>query len=102
VCQGRDRYLRLADACWQDRAFGDFLQYCLVAEGTVDLVAEPVVNPWDVAAVRVLVEQAGGVCTDLAGRDPLTGTGVLAGNPSLHAAALPLVRPRQVDRTAAP
>ncbi|WP_037732317.1 histidinol-phosphatase [Streptomyces megasporus] len=95
ACQARDRYLRLADSCWQDRAFGDFLQYCLVAEGTIDLVAEPIVSPWDVAAVRILVEEAGGVCTDLDGRDPLEGTGVLAGNPRLHAAALSLVSARR-------
>lgn len=51
----------------ESRAFGDFWQHCLVAEGAIDLAAESVVNPWDVAAVQVLVEQAGGRFTDLDG-----------------------------------
>ncbi|MFJ8229988.1 histidinol-phosphatase [Streptomyces sp. NPDC094448] len=81
-------YLRLAAACWEDRAFGDFLQHCMVAEGTLDIAAEPVVNPWDIAAVQILVEEAGGVCTDLLGAPPRSGTGALSANPRLHRLAL--------------
>ncbi|MEU7151694.1 histidinol-phosphatase [Streptomyces sp. NPDC039022] len=84
----RAAYLRLVDACWEDRAYGDFLQHCMVAEGIVDIAAEPVVSPWDVAAVRVVVEEAGGRCTDLAGGDILTGGGALSANPQLHGLAV--------------
>ncbi|MDQ4021993.1 MAG: histidinol-phosphatase, partial [Actinomycetota bacterium] len=49
----RKSYLALVDACWESRAFGDFWQHCLVAEGAIDLATEPVVNSWDVAAVQV-------------------------------------------------
>ncbi|WP_328589989.1 histidinol-phosphatase, partial [Streptomyces cacaoi] len=89
----RQAYLRLADACWEDRAFGDFLQHCMVAEGTVDIAAEPVVSPWDIAALQVLVEEAGGVCTDLYGADPQHGRGALSANPRLHTRALALLHP---------
>ncbi len=88
----RTAYLRLVDACWENRAFGDFWQHCLVAEGAIDLAAEPIVNPWDVAAVQVLVEEAGGTFTDLAGSSRYDGGNVLTSNGSLHGAALDLLR----------
>ncbi|MEV0277414.1 histidinol-phosphatase [Streptomyces sp. NPDC050610] len=84
----REAYLRLAEACWEDRAFGDFLQHCMVAEGTLDIAAEPVVNPWDITALQILVEEAGGICTDLLGASPQSGTGALSANPQLHELAL--------------
>lgn len=88
---GRAAYLALVDSCWQSRAFGDFWQHCLVAEGALDLAAEPVVNPWDVAAVQVLVEQAGGRFTDLAGQVRHDAGTALASNGLLHGAALDLL-----------
>ncbi|MFD7550968.1 histidinol-phosphatase [Streptomyces sp. NPDC059816] len=88
VFHSRAAYLRLAEACWEDRAFGDFLQHCMVAEGTLDIAAEPVVNPWDITAVQILVSEAGGVCTDLLGASPHSGTGALSANPRLHRLAL--------------
>ncbi|MFE3019971.1 histidinol-phosphatase [Streptomyces sp. NPDC059256] len=88
IFHSREAYLRLAEACWEDRAFGDFLQHCMVAEGTLDIAAEPVVNPWDITAVQILVEEAGGVCTDLLGAPPQSGTGALSANPRLHQLAL--------------
>lgn len=88
----RGAYLRLLDACWESRAFGDFWQHCLVAEGTLDLAAEPVVNAWDVAALQVLVEEAGGRFTDLTGRARHDGGDCLSSNGHLHDAALAHLR----------
>ncbi|MGH3922764.1 MAG: inositol monophosphatase family protein, partial [Pseudonocardiaceae bacterium] len=88
----RDSYLALVDACWENRAFGDFWQHCLVAEGAIDLAAEPIVNPWDVAAVQVLVEQAGGRFTDLAGATRYDSGTALSSNGLLHDAALGCLR----------
>ncbi|MGH3972232.1 MAG: histidinol-phosphatase [Pseudonocardiaceae bacterium] len=89
----RDSYLALVDACWENRAFGDFWQHCLVAEGAIDLAAEPIVNPWDVAAAQVLVEQAGGRFTDLDGIPRYDGGTALSSNGLLHDAALTLLQP---------
>ncbi|QDY80170.1 histidinol-phosphatase [Streptomyces qinzhouensis] len=99
-----EAYLRLVEACWEDRAFGDFLQHCMVAEGTLDIAAEPVVNPWDIAAVQILVAEAGGVCTDLLGASPRSGTGALSANPRLHELALKVLSNPGADtaRPAAP
>ncbi len=88
----REAYLALVDACWENRAFGDCWQHCLVAEGAIDLAAEPVVNAWDVAAVQVIVEQAGGRFTDLDGNPRHDGGTALSSNGLLHDAALAHLR----------
>jgi histidinol-phosphatase len=87
----REAYLRLIDACWESRAFGDFWQHCLVAEGSMDVAAEAIVNDWDVAALQVIVEEAGGRFSDLAGNDDYTGKSALTTNGALHEAALGLL-----------
>ncbi|AHI01308.1 histidinol-phosphatase [Kutzneria albida] len=87
----REAYLRLVDACWENRAFGDFWQHCLVAEGAIDLAAEAIVNPWDVASVQILVEEAGGRFTDLTGKPTYEGGSVLTSNGVLHEPALSLL-----------
>ena len=66
--QGRmDRWLALVDAVWETRAFGDFWQHVLVAEGVLDVAVDPVANPWDLAALAPIVAEAGGRLTDLTG-----------------------------------
>lgn len=93
--RSREAYLALVDACWENRAFGDFWHHCLVAEGAIDLAAEPAVNSWDVAAVQVIVEQAGGRFTDLDGVPTYDGGTALSSNGLLHDAALELLSPRE-------
>ncbi|MCG8920102.1 histidinol-phosphatase [Actinokineospora sp. PR83] len=88
----REHYLALVDACWENRAFGDFWQHCLVAEGAIDLAAEPIVNPWDVAPLQVLVQEAGGRFTDLGGIARFDGGTALSSNGHLHDAALDVLR----------
>jgi histidinol-phosphatase len=73
----RDRFLDLTDAVWRVRAFGDFLSYCLVAEGAVDIAAEPEVSVWDLAPLDILVREAGGTLTGLDGAaGPHSGSAV--------------------------
>ena len=55
-----------------------------VAEGAVDASAEPEVSLWDVAPLQVLVEEAGGRFTDLAGADRPDGGSVVCSNGLLH------------------
>lgn len=87
----REAYLSLVDACWESRAFGDFWQHCLVAEGVLDLAAEPIANAWDLAAVQVLVTEAGGTFTDLTGKPGFDHGSALASNGHLHDAALAIL-----------
>ena len=62
----RDAFISLTDDAWRLRGFGDFYSYCLVAEGAVDIAAEPEVSLWDLAALVPVVEGAGGTFTSLA------------------------------------
>jgi histidinol-phosphatase len=80
----RDRFLELTDAVWRVRAFGDFLSYCLVAEGAVDIAAEPEVSVWDLAPLDILVREAGGTFTSLDGSAGPHGGSALATNGLLH------------------
>jgi len=69
---------------WRVRAYGDFLSYCLVAEGAVDIAAEPEVSVWDLAALDILVREAGGTLSGLDGTPgPHRGSAV-ATNGLLH------------------
>ncbi|GAB3585602.1 histidinol-phosphatase [Amycolatopsis endophytica] len=88
----REAYLGLVDACWETRAFGDFWHHCLVAEGAIDLAAEPIVNPWDVAPMQVLLSEAGGQFSDLTGAVRFDGGSALSSNGHLHDEALRHVR----------
>ena len=83
--QGRlPQFLELAEAVWRTRAYGDFWSYMLVAEGAVDVSAEPDVSLWDLAALTVIVEEAGGRFTNIDGtRGPDGGSGI-ASNALLH------------------
>jgi histidinol-phosphatase len=80
----RERFVGLTDAVWRVRAFGDFFSYCLVAEGAVDIAAEPEVSLWDLAPLDVLIREAGGTFTSLAGMAGPHGGSALATNGSLH------------------
>jgi histidinol-phosphatase len=76
----RDRFIALTDAVWRVRAFGDFLSYCLVAEGAVDIAVEPEVSVWDLAALDILVREAGGTLTGLDGSAGPHGGSAVASN----------------------
>lgn len=85
-------WLALTAACWETRAFGDFWQHCLVAEGVLDLVVEPAASAWDLAAPAAVVAEAGGRLSDLSGTDSITGGNALTSNGLLHDAAMTTLR----------
>jgi histidinol-phosphatase len=86
-----DVLLTLARRCWRSRGIGDALQYMLVAEGAAEIAIDPDISIWDVAAVQVIVEEAGGRFTGLDGAPGVRGGDALATNRLLHEAALAIV-----------
>jgi histidinol-phosphatase len=74
----------LSERCWRTRGFGDFWSHMLVAEGAVDIAAEPIVNPWDLAALQIIVEEAGGRFTDFRGRTTYEGGTAISSNGLVH------------------
>jgi histidinol-phosphatase len=87
-----DGFLNLARSVWRTRAFGDFWSHMLVAEGAVDISAEPSVSLWDLAALQVIVEEAGGTFTDLTGKPTPDGGSAVSTNGRLHAEVLDLLK----------
>ena len=79
-----DGFLSLSQAVWRTRGFGDFWSHMLVAEGAVDVSAEPDVSLWDLAALQVIVEEAGGRFTSLDGIATPDGGSVVCSNGHLH------------------
>jgi len=77
-------FLALARRCWRTRGLGDFWSHVLVAEGAVDVAVEPEVSLWDVAAVQIIVEEAGGRFTDLNGTARPDGGSAVSTNGVLH------------------
>lgn len=90
----RDRFVALTDEVWRVRAYGDFFSYCLVAEGAVDIAAEPEVKLWDLAPLDVLVREAGGAFTSLDGSPGPHGGSAVASNGLLHWAGLRYLTPQ--------
>jgi histidinol-phosphatase len=87
-------FVRLVGATARQRGFGDYYGYTLVAEGKAEIYLEADLKPWDLAACRILVEEAGGRFTDFGGRPTIYAGTALATNGRLHEAALDLLLDR--------
>jgi histidinol-phosphatase len=86
-----DALVALGRRCWRTRGVGDAWQYMLVAEGAAEIAIDPSVSIWDLAAVAVVVEEAGGRFTDLTGAPGADGGDGIATNGLVHDAALAIV-----------
>ena len=75
----------VARRAWHARGFGDFWAHMLVAEGAVDGAVDALgVNEWDLAAVQVIVEEAGGRFTDASGLRRIDAGTAVCSNGRLH------------------
>ena len=77
-----DGFQSLARNAMATRTWGDAYGHCLVAMGKVEAMVDPVLSPWDVSAISLIVEEAGGMCTDFEGTNnprnqALSSNGVL-------------------------
>ncbi len=84
----RKKLTDLIARCYDDRGFGDCYGHSLVIQGKVEAVVEPVVEPYDVAAIKICVEEAGGRFTDLSGRKTIEGGNAVSSNGLVHASIL--------------
>ncbi len=92
-----DAARRLSEEVWRVRGFGDFWSHVMVAEGAVDVAAEPIVKAWDLAPLQVVVEEAGGRFSDLQGRRGFSGGSALSTNGLIHDEVLAVFRQRDDD-----
>lgn len=82
--KGDQRLQNLIDQVKMYRTFGDCFGYFSVATGGADIMIDPDLNYWDVAALIPVVEGAGGILTSLTGGNPLKELSAVATNPELH------------------
>lgn len=88
----QETFLNLIRRTERSRGFGDFYGFVLVAEGAGELMVEYGVHAWDVAALKPLVEEAGGRFSDWSGGTSIHRPDVIVSNGKLHDAALALLQ----------
>ncbi len=76
--------ITLQEKIWRSRGLGDFWSHMLVAEGAVDIAVEPVLALWDMAALDIVVREAGGSFTNLDGKPGAHGGNGVSSNGLLH------------------
>ena len=84
---------RLLHMTARQRAFGDFWSHMLVAEGSIDIAAEPELGTWDMAALLPIVREAGGMATAFDGADALAAGSLVTSNGLLHHKVMELLHP---------
>jgi histidinol-phosphatase len=89
----RSQYLAFMEKTWRVRGIGDFWSHMLVAEGAVDIAAEPKLALWDMAAVSIIVTEAGGRFSDLEDNAGPFGSSGVSTNGHLHRDFITAIRP---------
>jgi histidinol-phosphatase len=84
----RSAFEKLLDSAWRSRGMGDFWSHMLVAEGAVDVAIEPSLALWDMAALDLIVREAGGRFSSLDGIDGPFGPNAISSNGWIHNAIL--------------
>lgn len=77
-------YMAFMDKAWRVRGIGDFWSHMLVAEGAVDIAAEPKLALWDMAPLSIIVSEAGGRFSDLEDNSGPFGSSGVSSNGQLH------------------
>jgi len=77
-------FQELLESAWRTRGIGDFWSHMLVAEGAVDVAIEPKLAIWDMAALDIVVREAGGRFTNTAGINGSLGGSGLSTNSAIH------------------
>jgi len=77
-------FQKMLNSAWRTRAIGDFWSHMLVAEGSIDVAIEPSLALWDMAALEIIVREAGGIFTDISGHNGPFGSSAVSTNGLLH------------------
>ncbi len=85
---GTEKIPALLAQSWRQRGVGDFYQHMLVAEGCGEIAVDPIVAPWDIAPLQIVVEEAGGRATTVTGERTIYGKSLVCSNGLLHEAAV--------------
>lgn len=83
----------LLEATGQFRSWGDCFGYTLLADGAADIMCDPILNLWDIAALIPVVRGAGAVATDWQGNDPTMGDSLVVAHPRHHDRIIEILNP---------
>ena len=86
-------YVAFMERAWRVRGIGDFWSHMLVAEGAVDIAAEPRLALWDMAPLAIIVKEAGGRFSDLENNEGPFGSSGVSSNGHLHSVFIDSVTP---------
>jgi histidinol-phosphatase len=87
-----NQFLQLVARTQRQRGFGDYYGHLLVAQGAGEFMVEHGVHAWDVAALKVIVDEAGGRFTDWSGNSTIHTPDCIASNGLMHDAVLEIMR----------
>jgi len=94
-----DGFERLVRASGRQRGFGDYFGHTFVARGQAEAMVELDLKPWDLAAIKIVIEEAGGRLTDFTGTPTIYGGSAVASNGLVHEAILELLHTPQSSQT---
>ena len=77
-------YGRLVDHSSRQRSYGDYFGYTFVARGQAEAMIDVDLKPWDLAALKIIIEEAGGRFTDFQGQPTAFGGSAIASNGLVH------------------
>ena len=80
----KNQFNTLIKSCYGHRGFGDTLMCLLLAQGHLDIVLDYFLNSWDIAALKIIIEEAGGRVTDFKGNNNIYSGNCIATNGKLH------------------
>lgn len=86
-----EKFHEVLSRCWRSRAYGDFWSHMMVAEGVVDVAMEPQLSLWDIAALEIVIREAGGRLTGTNGIDGPHQRSAISSNGHLHPIVLDLL-----------
>ena len=89
--QNHDKFDVLLNQVRLFRMWGDCYGYLLLASGWVDIMLDPIMNPWDILPIIPVIQGAGGVITDWNGKSAVEGTSCIAASPQLHGLVLAIL-----------
>ncbi len=85
-------FMELARQTQIQRGYADYFGHILLAKGCAELMVEPEIAPWDIAAIKVIVEEAGGLLTDFDGNPTIYSDTAIASNGRIHDEVLEIIR----------
>ena len=86
-----DGFERLVRASGRQRGFGDYFGHTFVARGQAEAMVELDLKPWDLAPIKIIIEEAGGRFTDFTGAATIYGGTAIASNGAVHEEILRLL-----------